>query len=239
MILVPSTVKTQINGASVSIICDNSYPLSNILSYSITSTGPFTLSIRIPSWASSNSTISFNSSLSNTKSLAKDANSIFSTLINKGVTSLIINLSTSIRVVSKPNNAVAIYHGALLYALSTPYTITSTAPLNWTDRKPLPNTTTDPRSMDHIITPNDSNFWSIAIDPSQLVFHSGGDEGDIWINAAASKIDWAVIGDTPDLPPSVPVVVGDPFVVQLVPFGKAKLHMAELPAVSLTKINGL
>ena len=239
MILVPSTVQTQINGASVSITCDTSYPSSNTLSYTITSTGPFTLSIRIPSWASSNSTVSFDSSPSNRKPLTTDANSIFTTPIHKGVTHLIINLSTSIRVVSKPNNAVAIYYGALLYALSTPYTITSTAPLNWTDRTPLPDTTTDPRSMDHVITPNDPNFWSIAIDPSQLVFHSGAEEGEIWINATASKIEWAVVGDTPDLPSSAPVVVGDPFVVRLVPFGKAKLHMAELPAMSLAKVNGL
>ena len=103
---------------------------------------------------------------------------------------------------------------------------------------PLPNTTTDPRSIDHIITPNDPDFWSIAIDPSQLVFHFNG-EGDTWINATASKIEWAVVGDTPDLPPRMPVVVGDPFVVRLVPFGKAKLHMAELPAMSLGKVNGL
>ena len=168
-----------------------------------------------------------------------DSNSIYSSLIYKVITRLRINLSTSIRVVSKPNNAVAIYHGALLYALSTPYTITSTAPLNWTDRTPLPDNTTDPRSMGHIITPNDSDFWSIAIDPSQLVFHSNGEGGDIWINAAASKIEWAVVGDTPDLPPSVPAVVGEPFMVRLVPLGKAKLHMAELPALSLIKINGL
>jgi hypothetical protein len=239
MILVPSTVQTQINGASVSITCDTSYPSANILSYTTTSTGPFTLSIRIPSWASSNSTIFFDSSPSHGKPLTTDTDSIFSTPIHEGVTSLTINLSSSIRVVSKPNNTVAIYYGALLYALSTPYTITSTAPLNWTDRTPLPNTTTDPRSMDHTITPDDPGFWSTAIDPSQLAFHSSGEEGEVWINAVASKIEWAVVGDTPDLPPSLPVVVGDPFVVQLVPYGKAKLHMAELPAITLAKMNGL
>jgi hypothetical protein len=94
--------------------------------------------------------------------------------------------------------------------------------------------------MDRIITPNDPNFWSIAIDPSQLVFHSSGKDGDTWINAAASQIEWQVVGDTPDLPPSAPAIVGDPFTVQLVPYGKAKLHMAELPVVvSLAKIDGL
>jgi Beta-L-arabinofuranosidase, GH127 len=239
VILVPSTVKTQINGAYVTIACNTSYPSSNILSYTITSMGPFTLAIRIPSWASSNSTFSFDSSPSHGQPLTKDINSIFSTPIHEGVTSLTINLSTSIRVVSKSNNAVAIYYGALLYALSTPYTITSTAPLNWTDRTSLPDTTTNPNSMDHVITPDDPDFWSVAIDPSQLVFHSSGEKGDMWINAAASKIEWAVIGDTPDLPPSAPVVVGDSFVVRLVPYGKAKLHMAELPAISLAKMNGL
>ena len=239
MILVPSTVKTQINGASISIMCDTSYPSSNSLSYTITSTGPFTLSIRIPSWASSNSTVSFDLGASHGKPLTTDTNSVFSTPIRKGVTHLTITLSDSIRVVSKPNNAIAIYRGALLYALSTPYTIISTQPLNWTDRTPLPNTTTDPRSMDHIITPNDPNFWSIGIDPSQLAFNCSDNEGDIWINAAASKIEWAVVGDTPDLPPSVPTVVGDPFIVRLVPFGKAKLHMAEVPSISLAKVDGL
>jgi DUF1680 family protein len=143
MILVPSSVNTQINGASVSITCDTAYPSSNSLSYTINSTSSFTLSIRIPSWASSNSTVSFDTPPSREETLATDSNSVYSTLIHKGVTRLRVYLSRSIRVIPKPNNAVAIYNGALLYALSTPYTIRSTPALNWTYRTPLPNTTTD------------------------------------------------------------------------------------------------
>lgn len=56
------------------------------------------------------------------------------------------------------------------------------------------------------------------------------------IYAVAAAIEWPLTKDTADVPPAEPKVVGSPFWAKLVPFGSAKLHMGELPALELPKL---
>jgi len=51
-LLSPSVVKTTLgNGAVVSAEANTNYPFEDTLSYDVTSSAPFTLHVRIPTWA--------------------------------------------------------------------------------------------------------------------------------------------------------------------------------------------
>jgi hypothetical protein len=258
MFLIPASVTTTLNQHPISIDCSTTYPFGNTLSYTISSTTSFDFSIRIPDWATSASTIEFGNHGHKIPLRTSSTKSLYTIPVKKGVTEVEVTLQAEIRTVPRGNNTVAIYHGALLYALDIAYTSTTHPALNWTDRTPLPESP----AHDHFLTPTSNSSWKVAIDPSQLQFRSSGpggwatstnDRGGkgaelknpifargapptvIW--AAATGIEWAETEGTAGLPPKEVVKVGKPYWVRLVPYGSAKLHMGELPVVGLEKLN--
>jgi hypothetical protein len=139
----------------------------------------------------------------------------------------------------------------LLYALSINYTTIPRPALSFLDLSPLPLNTTDPRSLDHTITPTNSSLWSLAIDTSQIqfiqksnsnfpsslpnpIYAPGAPPVEIWV--VATNITWPETLGTAALPPDPVEVIGSPFWAKLVPYGSSKLHMGELPVVSLPKL---
>lgn len=137
------------------------------------------------------------------------------------------------------NGTIGVYNGPLLYAADIEYKETSHPPLNWTDRKPLPEG--DPRSKDHVLTPTSN--WKLAIDPdtitvgeSQRPHHElpnpvfTREDVPVSLQVDAYPIDWPIEFDTAGLPPIDPLVDKSEKVnVKLIPYGAAKLHIAQFP----------
>lgn len=246
MILMPATVFAIINGKVVSIDSDTMYPFGDILKYTFQAGTDFDFYIRVPDWATTASGISINGKHSTPLKTTTSTPS-YKVAISKGTTSIIVTLASEIRTVPKANNTIAIYHGALLYALDIEYTTTSHAADKWSSHEPIPASETDPRALDHELLPTSN--WSVAIDASQLRFVSSSPANEklanpiyargappVAIYAAATAIEWPETKGTSDLPPVEPNVVGELYWAKLVPYGSAKLHMGELPTVSLAKL---
>jgi hypothetical protein len=92
----------------------------------------------------------------------------------------------------------------------------------------------------------------VAIDTSTLRFNPGGNENEALVRAFGDRnegpnqapgsflsvdgcqIDWTVLGGVaPNPPPKNPTCVGEKQTYRMIPFGLAKVHMAELPTVKL------
>lgn len=150
-----------------------------------------------------------------------------------------VKLAADIRVEPRANDTVSIYHGALLYAISIPYHLTSSLPENYPDAPP--------NVRDHDLLPMGS--WAYAIDPSTLRYKGLPENGTdlpnpLWsadaptaIVATVCEIPWELEdGYAPDPPlPGNRSCSGRPFDVNLVPYGAAKLHLAEIPVVHLSE----
>jgi hypothetical protein len=246
--LIPATLTTTINNHPVTIISSTNYPFSSTLSYEILTSTPFDFYIRIPEWSTNASTYSLN--IQRPNPVVPDEDGLLHIPIQVPGAIISVNLESEIRIVPRDLNTVSIYKGPLLYALALNYTTTSRPALSFLDLSPLPPNTTDPRSLDHTITPTNSSLWSVAIDASQIqfiqtptvplslpnpIYAPGAPPVEIWV--VASNITWPETLGTAALPPDPVEVIGEPFWAKLVPYGSSKLHMGELPVVSLPKSN--
>ncbi|GAB7354590.1 hypothetical protein MBLNU459_g5034t2 [Dothideomycetes sp. NU459] len=146
---------------------------------------------------------------------------------------------------SNLEHGVNLAEGALLYALDINALTTTTPSLNWTDQKPLASNQTYAHVHDHVITPVTNDSWAIAIDPSKIIVQEAPgdtlsspviafDAPPVILSVAATRIQWNLSEGTADLPPIDPQPVGEPFWAKFVPYGSAKLHMAQLPTLNLT-----
>jgi hypothetical protein len=139
------------------------------------------------------------------------------------------------------NSSVSIYYGPLLYAFDIPYTERHHLPLNWTDRKPLSDEEVHAKSHDYVLEPTE--LWQYAIDPDSIVLKRSRstvetlpnpifakDAPPVFLTVDAWKIAWPADNDTAAWPPTDPVVGEDKKEkIKLVPFGSAKLHIAQFP----------
>ena len=177
--------------------------------------------------------------------------------IDAGVVTLVYKLGARIRIEPRANDTVAIHHGALLYALEIGSSVSKTAPRHWGLQEPLPVSETVSQAADYTIT--NTTAWAIAIDPSTLRFESGGNHpssGHVvpnmrplpnpifapgaspsFIRALACEIDWEyAYGGIPAEPPLLKdrrCTSDFVFEVRFVPYGAAKIHMAQLPTLNL------
>ena len=248
--LIPATLETTLNGSnSVVISADTTYPFSYSITYNISATSPFDFYVRIPTWAEPNSTIK---GIGNASAavISPSPQGLQKIEVSGGnITSFTLELETSPRIVSRANNTVAVYYGALLYALAIDYESTARAPINYSSEKLLPANTTDSHTHDYSLTP--LSPWNIAIDPSQIrvvrknVTSSSALPNPIWdlgappveLRVAGVEIDWPTAFDTAADPPSDPSPTGKPFSARFVPYASTKLHMAHLPALQLPPVD--
>lgn len=172
--------------------------------------------------------------------LSPDSSSLQQISIKKGTTDIIITLPFEIHVEAR-NETVGVYYGPLLYAADIEYAETAHPALNWTDRKPLDGSEVDARAQDHVLTP--VSAWQFAIDPRTVVVEKTGRENEALPNPVFARdgpptalsvdaypIEWPVEKDTAALPPINPVVdVLKKTKLKLIPFGAAKLHIAQFP----------
>ncbi|KAH8586555.1 hypothetical protein B0O99DRAFT_701834 [Bisporella sp. PMI_857] len=238
MLLGPTSVKTDLKGKAVTISCDTNYPFSDELRYKINSETDFNFYVRIPEW-----TVKQKAKVHLAGDEAKNftvGNGLHRFFVKKGQTSLSVQLPMEITTVTR-NQTIGVYRGPLLYAADIEYLYTPHQPLNWTDRTPLDNSEVSPHSKDYVLEP--TSEWRYAIDPSTLkvsedcpkntklanpVFTRGG--SPIRLEVDAYPIDWPETLGTAALPPVDPIVDrSTKATLKLIPFGAAKLHIAQFP----------
>ncbi|RAH82390.1 hypothetical protein BO86DRAFT_429272 [Aspergillus japonicus CBS 114.51] len=244
VLLGPTTLTTIILGKNVEIICDTKYPFSEDLTYTITSDISFSFAVRIPEWVSGVATAQVGSSSNKKQSLSPDSNGLHYFSIGLGTTTIHVSLPMAIDIVPR-NQSVAIYHGPLLYALAIEYNETSHLPLNWSSQLPLESGEVVPKARDHYLLPTSN--WQFAIDPSTALFHRerssnalanpifAKDAPPVSISVDAYRVNWPTTLDAAALPPiHPPVNAADRTTIKLIPFGAAKLHIAQFPVADIS-----
>jgi hypothetical protein len=249
-LLSPATVSTALTSGNVTVACTTAYPFLDSLEYNITGGAPFDFYVRVPAWAGSGSSISAGSN-ANT-SLSPDPETGLHKLgIPAGQTTVTYTFQSSIRTEARENDTVAVYKGALLYALGVSNTNTSTLPKPYNDPSTYFNSSyAPPESRDWEY--HNTSAWNYAIDPSTLAYHGPNDPSagyvlanPIWspdgppgyITAQACEVDWPLaFGSVPGYPPTgdAKKCLSAAVEVKLLPFASVKTHMAELPVISLS-----
>lgn len=241
-LLSPASVKTKLSSGAVAIDCTTDYPFGDTLSYKVQSDGPFTFSIRIPAWAASSSSASVNGASSSP--VSPGSNGLHDFNLPGGASSVQLNLVRSITTEPRANDTVAVHHGPLLYALHISSSNTSSAPHSYSDASATV-AGAPAQALDYQIT--NTSAWNYAVDPKSFSFNAGGampsgpvfapDAPPMSIAARGCKIDWPLFMDSvPSWVPSGSArkCVGPVENVTLVPYGSAKVHMAELPTLDLS-----
>lgn len=245
--LFPSILTTSIAGNQVSIDCQTNYPFDNTLSYTINAEAAFDFFVRIPNWANVSTTSIQENGITQESITPDPLTSMNRISVGSGTTKITYTIGTDIRIVPRQVNTINVYHGALLYAISINSSATSFPPRTYNTEQLLPAQYTLPETRDHII--ENTTAWNIAIDPTTLTFSTVDDKDDYTlpnpifdqhappgkITAKGCYIVWDIEKGVPSDPPDIGsrTCLGDYFEVTMRPYGASKLHMAELPTVSL------
>ncbi|KAH7312367.1 hypothetical protein B0I35DRAFT_376750 [Stachybotrys elegans] len=239
LLLSPSVVNTALNGKEVNIECITNYPFSERLRYIIDSETELDFFVRVPGWTlKGQATIVVNGN--GASPMEPDCSGLYRILVRPGLTDISVHLPMGIRVVTR-NESVAIYHGPLLYAADIEMESKSYPPLDFADRRPLPVGEAAPQCRDYEFVPKGE--WRYAIDPRSLsvervrpeeedlpsdLFTPGGPPTRLWVDAY--RIDWPERDGTADVPPTRPRLHHSKKIrMGLIPFGAAKLHIAQFP----------
>lgn len=243
-LLGPAEVNTTLtSGAHVHIKCDTNYPFNHVLFYTIElDKGNFWFSFRVPSWAVLNKTTLSVGGQPPKLVNPDNVTGMHTVRVHAGKTVIVYELGADIRVEPRANDTVAIYHGALLYAISPLGDYDAHEPRSGHTK----GDSAPPESHDWSIHP--ISPWALAIDISTLRFFEYPNRDSplpnpIWaenapptvISVLACQIDWNITDGYASNPPlkeqrncnSRALMVG------LRPYGSAKLHMAEIPTVNL------
>jgi hypothetical protein len=176
--------------------------------------------------------------------------------IPAGSSTITVTLTRSLHTTRRLNNAISITHGPLLYTLDVGYHATSSRPRYYhSPTNPLPNPL-PAGARDWQIS--NTSAWNIAIDASSLrvVVHTTSQSNDddnnnnnattggaladpVWtpggpptyIEAEGCEIAWPLFRGVPASVPTDTTCLGPRRTVRLVPFGSAKIGMAELPTL--------
>ncbi|KAH8591939.1 hypothetical protein B0O99DRAFT_518418 [Bisporella sp. PMI_857] len=247
-VLLPSSLSITLNdGNEVSIRCDTTYPFSGSIRYIISSTKSFDFHIRVPEWAilgASYIAINDGENLNLNPDIVTGFHQVF---VFSGITTISYTIGAKIVIKPRANDTVTIYHGSLLYALDIEATIQSSWPIGYKDGLPVAKKWTTPHARDH--TYLNIKPWNIAIDPNTLKYHTAGDKSTLrnpifsssappgYILGKGCQIAWGLFRGTAAPPPPLEErqCLGDFFEVKLIPYGAAKLHMAELPTINSNK----
>lgn len=237
-LLGPTSVNTTTNsGVSVSVSVDTLYPFVYELTYTVEASDDFDFYVRVPTWATGSSFFSINSG-SHEDVMADSSTAMHHLPLRKGRTTIFYSLTGDIRVTHRANDTVAIYHGPILYTIAPGENYTSYS----AGYAGAPS-----EALEYDIYP--TTEWALAIDPSTLEYNAPGLDASlpnpIWalnappgsISATVCEIKWSLTegGYAPNPPLRADRnCTGDPFQVNLVPYGSAKLHIAEIPTISLS-----
>ena len=251
----PASVDTTTtSGADVKVSCRTNYPFGHSLEYTIQVSAPITLYVRVPEWSRPNSVISIPGQGKTTPVPHDKRTGMAPISLGAGQHTVHYDLEAKIRVVPRGNSSVAIYHGALLYALDIGETKTfraNTISPNVTYSK-LDGPPVWPDTVKKVEIEN-TDAWNIGIDPMSLEYHTtpGADEplpNPVFdyrappghIIGKGCLVEWPMKNGLPDALPALPKgqdkrkCEGELTDVVLRPYASLKVHMAELPVVDLS-----
>lgn len=250
-LLAPANVTAKLgSGASVTVVADTNYPFDMGIEYTVTTDTAFDFYVRVPGWADQSKTTTTVVGSTNSSAVKPDTDTGMHKVASlpAGTTIVTYTLSTTLRTEPRPDNAVAVYYGALLYGLSIKSKNSSTVPYDYTTNQPHAADYAPPQSRDWTIL--NTEPWSYAIDPKTLVYHYNGEAAvgksvanPIWapgappnvVTAKGCLVDWSLyLGSVPGLVPANRTCVGEVVEVELRPYGSTKLHMVDLPTVELS-----
>ena len=251
-LLSPATATSTLPGGNkVTVSCNTKYPFDFSLSYTASALSAFDLYLRVPGWAMSSS-VSVNSGASSP--LRPDQHTGMAKVsLPAGQSIVEYTLSADTTLDLRANNTVAVYHGALLYALQIGEGIIAQPPRNWGNQSDYPSGYAPAQSHDYTI--NNLTAWNIAIDPSTISYQVNSSAGSdplpnpIWTSGGppgfmtfrGCEIAWPIEKGVPTNPPQDRTCTAAPAEYTMIPYGAAKLHMAEMPIVNLTsqRVRGL
>lgn len=270
--LLPSRLATD----GITINCESNYPFTPCaLHYSIETDKAFEFLLRIPTWASTSSTIELkglgSSSTSIVHSFAPNTetqpDSLHSVKVPRaGSFEIFVTINAEVRVKQHENNSVSFYYGPLLYAFEIDFDTKTRLPRNYKDQASdcaeiaeLGDRGGEPwmqLTRDHDYLPKSD--WNIAVDPTKEVKvvvskEPWSDNGSgertvaglpdpVWgsgaspahLEVTAAWVNWPTRNGTAADPRDVErKIQGDFFVANLVPYGTAKLHVAQFPVVDV------
>lgn len=241
-LLGPTHVSTTLKKHNdVRIRCDTNYPFTNYLNYEIKAASAFRFSFRVPGWAVlDESSVRLDSGKAH-RLKPDNATGLHTIVVPAGRTRVEVSFGAEIRVESRANDTVSVYHGALLYALPVAGDYYPSRPAGY------PGTSAPPEANDWEILPREP--WNLAIDTSTLMLFEYPNRYDEWlpnpiwhedvppvsISALACQIDWQLEDGYAPNPPlkGKRNCTSRAYPVELRPYGSAKLHIAELPTVDL------
>ncbi|KAI1330957.1 hypothetical protein F5Y16DRAFT_395920 [Xylariaceae sp. FL0255] len=244
MLLVPSTVSTQISGAPVTITCTTNYPFHGQLEYNISAEADFQLYLRVPEWYdASTSGISVNGSDAATLSPSNETG-MHELSLSPGTTTVTYTIGAQISIERRGNGAVSVYVGNVLYGLDVGALETSTLPHSF-GVPSGPGMSWVPFSESRDWSYQNTTPWNVAIDPSTLIFHGMGANDSLaadpfaaanmtstFIEVQGCTVAWPLLDNwTPDQPPELPACQGSKETYHMVPYGALKAHMSELPVM--------
>lgn len=229
-LLGPARVSTTtLSGTSVTMSCNTTYPFGSILKYEITSSAAFTFHLRVPSWyIPSASSIELNHNGALYPLTPDNQTGMTSMQIPAGHNNVIYTLGANIRTEARANGSVAIYHGALLYALDVGQTRTSLPVSLYNESITYPATDYPPGEITpqskmpskvHDVAFTNTKPWNMAVDPSTLKIYKSAShtststlENPIfeyeappsYIMGKGCQIDWALAKGVPAALPKLP-----------------------------------
>lgn len=241
------------------ITCTTNYPFGRALYYNVTTTSPFTFYLRVPSWSAlDSSSVSVNNN--EATALTPDSHTgMMPVFLGSGTSTLTYTIGANIRAEQRANSTIAVYYGAILYALDVGQTVTTLANSlyngSYSDGTPY-NTSAPflPKEV-HDFAFTNTKPWNMAIDISSLTFHTMSNSTKesalqnpifdyeappTYVSGKGCEIDWPLFNGLPAPLPALPEGVsnrnctGNETDVVLRPYGSLKNHMAELPTVDLS-----
>ncbi len=253
----PSTVKAMVgNGKEVVIKEETDYPFNRKIKFKIITQKPvrFTIYLRIPGWAESaninykGKTITGNSGTDVRLYARWDPDEEITmeipmkirveTRYNKSLSVLRGPLYFSLRI-DKEYKSIKINYDNYAYKGSVDWEIDPVSPWNY-------GLMIDKTNLDRGIKPveNEVSKYPFA-DKGDMIWSSDSAKYVPWDKDAAVVIttrgmkipEWTLKNNSADIPPLSPVIhEGTPIIIELVPYGSAKLRITEFPVIDLTKI---